>query len=475
MSTTAEASSPGDTARWFTPGLIAITVAALAGRFYYLVQSKVNDTASIFQGDAFWYSTTAQNLARGEFFLSAFTGNPTADHPPLTVVVLAPASLLFRDSTYAQRLTMVLLGAATVAVIGLAARRLAGPRAGLIAAGVAALAPALWVSDVLLMSETPAALLIALILWAGIALADNQERRLVVVAGVLCGLATLARAEMGLFLPLMVWPILVLNRGQTWQHRARLVGLATAATVAVIAPWTVLNLTRFQEPVLLSNNDGVTLLGANCRSTYEGAITGGWVIEPCLTDLYTTIDDHKPPRTAAQRDEQRRAAAVNPAVKLCDDPFQKRLPCWDASKVSKLMRAKGLRYITHHKADLPRVILARNGRVWGFYQPGRGASAGLAEGRERWVSQWGFFQTWALLPVSAAGAVVLRKRRVSLIPFAASVLIVVVVSSAFYGLVRFRLPYDVASCLLAGVAFSALFGSDENAGRSSSRWPWTPQ
>ena len=63
--------------RWFTPGLIAITLAALVGRFTYLIRSRVNNTASIFQGDAFWYSTTAQNLAKGKLFLNAFTGNPT--------------------------------------------------------------------------------------------------------------------------------------------------------------------------------------------------------------------------------------------------------------------------------------------------------------------------------------------------------------------------------------------------------------
>ena len=461
--------------RWFTPGLIAITLAALVGRFTYLIRSRVNNTASIFQGDAFWYSTTAQNLAKGKLFLNAFTGNPTADHPPLTVIVLGPASLLFRNSTYAQRATMVLLGAATVAVIGLAARRLAGPRAGLIAAGVAALAPTLWVSDVLLMSETPTALLIALLLWAGTELADRQCHRLVLIVGLLCGLATLSRAETGLFLPFMVWPILALSREGSWQQRLKLAGLATIATLAVIAPWTILNLTRFQEPVLLSNNDGVTLLGANCRTTYHGSLTGGWVIEPCLTDLYTTIDGHKPPLTPAQGEAQKAAKLATPRKKLCDDPFQKRLPCWDASKVSKLMRSAGSTYVTHHKADLPRVILARNGRAWGIYRPGQGVAAGVAEGRERWVSRWGFLQTWLLFPVSAAGAIVLRRRRVSLIPFAASVLIVVIVTSAFYGLVRFRLPYDVASCLLIGVAVSALFGSVENGRRSSSQSPSTPQ
>ena len=456
MSTPAEPSSPGDAARWFAPGLAAITLIALIGRFAYLIRSKVDNTLTIYQGDAFWYSTVAQNLAKGKLFLNPFTGNPTADHPPLTVVILAPASFLFRNSGYAQRVTMVLLGAATVVVIGLAARHLAGPKAGLIAATIAAGAPALWVNDVLIMSETLTALLVAMVLWAGIALAERQTIRLALLAGVVCGLAALTRAETGLFLPLMVWPILARARNLDWRRRWQLLVIATAGTAAVMAPWAVLNLTRFQEPVAISNNDGLTLLGANCTTTYNGRLMGGWVIEPCITDLYASIDGKKPALTDAQRAAQRAAGRANTPTALCDDPNQKRLPCWDSSKVSKLMRSEGLRYITGHTRDLPRVVLARNGRVWGFYRFDQAVGTGAFEGRTPWVSRWGFYLTWVLLPASAAGAYVLHRRKVSLAPFIASLLIVVSVTTAFYGLVRFRLPYDVASSLLAGVAISAL-------------------
>lgn len=445
----ATAGSPG----WFLPGLVVITLLGLVGRFVYLVRSKVDKASTFTQGDAFWYSSTAHNLGRGKLFVNAFDGTVTADHPPLTVLLLGPAAVLFPDSTYAQRVTMTLLGAATIAVIGLAARRLAGPVAGLAAAALAAVSPSLWVSDVLIMSETPAALLVALVLWAGIALAERPTTRLVILAGALCGLAALARAETGLFLPLMVWPMLALARDFDWRRRLRLAALATAATVAVIAPWTVLNLTRFQEPVSLSTNDGLTLVGSNCDTTYRGRITGGWTIEPCVTDVYDMIDSRKPPLTEAQRE----AAASDPSAKPCTDPNQARPPCWDSSRVSKLMRSEGARYIGGHLDEVPRVVLIRNARVWGWYRFDQGVGIGAFEGRRQWVSRWGFYTTWALLPVAAAGAILIRRRRISLIPFGASLLVVVVVTSSFYGLVRFRLPYDVASCLLVGVAAAALF------------------
>ncbi len=62
----------------------------------------------------------------------------------------------------AQRLTMTVFGAGVVLLIGLIGRAVAGNRAGLIAAGIAALYPNLWINDGLVMSETLATLAVAL-------------------------------------------------------------------------------------------------------------------------------------------------------------------------------------------------------------------------------------------------------------------------------------------------------------------------
>ena len=62
----------------------------------------------------------------------------------------------------AQRLTMTVFGAGVVLVIGLLGRAVAGDRAGLVAAGIAAVYPNLWINDGLVMSETLATLAVAL-------------------------------------------------------------------------------------------------------------------------------------------------------------------------------------------------------------------------------------------------------------------------------------------------------------------------
>ncbi|QXC62098.1 glycosyltransferase family 39 protein [Aquihabitans sp. G128] len=437
-------------APWFTPALALVALAGLGLRTWHLLASRVDRVPVFEQGDAFWYSTVAINLGDGRLFRNLFTGSPTADHPPLTVLLLGPTSWLFGTSTFAQRVTMVVLGTATIAVVGLAVRNLAGPRAGIAAAAVAALAPALWVNDVLVMSETPTALVVALVLWAGIALSRRPSLRLAAVAGALCGLAALSRAETGLFLPLMVWPLVALARPLPAAQRLRLAGAATLATLVVLAPWTLLNLGRFEEPVAISTNDGLTLAGANCAETYHGAITGGWTLTPCVVDGYARIEAAKPDPAPAL------PAGTDPN-RPCGDPEQHRLPCLDPSQVSKVLRQQGTRYVRAHLGDLPKVVAVRNARVWGLYGLDQAIGTGSNEGRTPWVTRLGFQVTWLLVPFTVAGAVLLRRRGTTVVPFVASVAIVVVVSTAFYGLVRFRLPYDVASCFLAGVAIAAVW------------------
>ena len=450
MTPPAEALPPAGN-RGFGWPLAAIAAVATVIRVAYLLGSHVDRTPTLRQGDAFWYSSTAANLAKGEFFVNEFTGQPTADHPPITALILAPASWLMTKDTMAQRLTMVVIGVLTVVVIGLVGRRLAGPVAGLVAAGVAAGAPALWVNDVVIMSESPTALVVAAVLWIGIVLAERTTPAVALAAGALCGLAALTRAETGLFLPFMVWPIVALAPGRPWSVRLRTAALATAATAAVVLPWTVFNLTRFSEPAVISVNDGVTLLGANCDPTYRGRYLGSWVIDGCLSTVLGSLDARKPPLTASDR--ERLAATPD---RPCPDPLQQRPPCWDSSKISAIMRTEAVHYVSGHLSDLPQVVAARHGRVWGWYRLDQSLEVGEPEGRSPTVTRWGYYVTWALVPVTAAGAWVLHRRRRTVVPFAAALGVVVVTTTVFYGLVRFRLPYDVASCLLVGVAIDEL-------------------
>ena len=87
--------------------------------------------------DSLYYAAQAQQLAHGVWFREVFVDQPGAEHGPLTSTLMAVVSW-GSDPFNRQRLVTVACGIATVAVIGLVGRRVAGDRAGLIAAAIAA-------------------------------------------------------------------------------------------------------------------------------------------------------------------------------------------------------------------------------------------------------------------------------------------------------------------------------------------------
>ena len=104
--------------------------------------------------------------------------------------------------------------------------------------------------------------------------------RLAIQLGTWIGLAALARAESLMLVLLLVAPLVLILSHPRWRARVQaLVVISGALTALVIAPWVVPNLVRFDEPVLMSTNDGITLIGANSPQTYTGEAIGFWSLE----------------------------------------------------------------------------------------------------------------------------------------------------------------------------------------------------
>ncbi|HEV7721394.1 MAG TPA: glycosyltransferase family 39 protein [Iamia sp.] len=428
----------------FDGSLVAIGVVALVGlawRVGYTIDQFRGDHQLFDEGDAVAYSTTAHNTARGHWFEHAFYGTHFADHPPLTVASLVPTGWLFPDSVMAQRYTFCLLGAVAIVLIGLLARSLAGPVAGVAAAVVAAANPNLWMNDAVIMSESISTVLIAGLLWACVGLRRAPTLPRACLVGALCGLTILARAEIGLFLPLLIIPAIVLGGELRRRDRILRAGAAVLMAALVVAPWTLWNTAEFDEPVLISTNDGTTLLGANCPRTYSGSTIGSWSIQ-CVVEF----------NDAAGTEERH----------------------LDASEVSTEQRHEGVAYIRDNLGRVPKVVYARLGRTFGWWEIGQQVYINQGEGRPKWASWAGYWSFWALIPVSIAGAVALRRRRADLLPAAATLVTVVLVSAAFYGISRFRLPLDVMTCVLAGAAVSALV-ERRRAARSGAADPDEPR
>jgi 4-amino-4-deoxy-L-arabinose transferase-like glycosyltransferase len=391
------------------------------------------------RGDELFYNAEANFLAQGHGFNEPFTGftnpgakaAPAADHPPLTVVVLAPVSWLadhaplswiikepLHDHVREHRYTMVLFGTLLVALIGLLGRRIGGDTVGLVAAGIAAVSPNIFVNDGLVMSETLTALAVVAAMLAVLWWRDRPSRWRAVALGALCGIATLARVEFALLVPLLGVVVLFSPRppaAEQWKQA----GVVALTALVVVAPWVGFNLARFRDPTFVSTNDGLTLAGANCDALYHGRAMGFW------------------------------------SLSCAADP-----PPGDQSQAASALRRRGIDYIKAHATRLPVVVLARVGRTWSLFRPLDMVKLNTGEDREEWVTRLGLVVYYPTLLFAVVGALSLWRRRRRLVLWVLLVppIVVTVNTIVTYGQTRFRAGAEPSLALLAAVGIVALVG-----------------
>jgi 4-amino-4-deoxy-L-arabinose transferase-like glycosyltransferase len=297
----------------------------------------------------------------------------------------------------------------------------AGDTPALWAGGIAAVYPNLWVNDGVVMAETLTALFTALVLWAVYRFADRPSGWIALLIGGLTGLAALTRAELALVGILAFLPV-AYRACDGWGRRVGALGLAGLAGAVVLAPWMAYNATRFERPVLISTNDGLTLVAAYCDPQFFGPDPGLWDFA-CLFPL----------------------GALDPEVQASEQ-----------SVLNADYRHIAKEYALDHLDALPRVAAIRVARTWSLYDPASMARYSVNEGREEAVSWAGFVTWWLLVPAAVAGGLVLHGRRRMLWPLITPFIVVTLISAVFYGLIRFRVPAEVSLVVLAGVALAEL-------------------
>jgi hypothetical protein len=310
---------------------------------------------------------------------------------------------------------MVVLGTLLVGLIGLLGRRIGGDAVGLVAAGIAAISPNIWVNDGLVMSETVTSVIVVVVLYVAVTSLREPTPTRVAILGALCGFAALARAELLLFVPLLAVPI-AWHRPNPWRR----VLTTVLASVIVITPWVAYNESRFKDPTFISTNDGIALAGSNCQPVYYGRHIG-------LTDLFPPCLDVPP-------------------------------PAGDQSQVAKVYRTRALHYARTHGGRAVLVALARVGRTWSVYRPTDMVWYNVDEGRERWVTRLGLLFYYPTLLFAIGGAVALwrRKKGWFLWILTAPAIVVTLSSAATYGQTRFRAAAEPSLALLAAVGVVAL-------------------
>jgi len=424
-------------ARWieasFRAQLLVVAGVGFIGRVFYVIFAKHDQTLAttdIFPGDQFFYSRAADAIAEGDGFVTPWhdiairvglaepgsAAAHAADHPPLTALVAAPASLLpgaRGDHLFEQRFIMCAVGAAVIVVVGLLAREVAGRAIGLTAAVIAAVYPGFWINDGLVMAESLTALTVAGVLLLAARYRRAPSARLAVWLGLWIGLGALARAETLLLAALVALPLMVVTHATLRERlsRAAVVGVVTAI---VVAPWVVPNLVRFEEPVVMSHGDGLVLVGANNDAVYKGGGLGFWFPPAEFIDAEGRFDDSDP------------------------------------SVDSRVARDQAVTYIGDHLRDQPRVMAARLGRLWSVYRPLDTAQLNTQEGRELWASHLSLAGLYLVVPLAMVGWWRLG-RGWSRWLLGVMVVHVSLMGALFYGIPRFRVPAEVALVVAAAI------------------------
>ena len=320
------------------------------------------------------------------------------------MLLLTPLAKLGGLTYTSARVVGAFVGAGAVAVVGLVGRRLAGERAGLIAAGVAAAYPAWVVGDTSGMSEGLYLLLVAAAL---LALLDRRA----VLAGLAIGLATLTRSEGLLLVPLAAWPLL-------WGRRA---AVATGVVLLVLAPWAIRNTVQLDRFVPVSTNDATVVAGANCPPAYHGRDTGSWV-PACLS-------------------------LVRPST--------------DEGVLAARWQSAGLHYAKHHAGRVPAVAAVRVLRTWRLWQPLR---APVSEGENRIADK--VAALWFLILLLPAGALGMWRAPLAArdrLLLGALLVLITLTSAIGWGSPRFARPAELGLMLAAAAYVAATRDSPSGA------------
>jgi len=420
--------APPARSRWFAVSLLAVTVAGLALRVAYVWFSRRH---AVFGGDPLYYHSGAELLARGDGFINpyAYVGHRTvqaADHPPLYLMYLAVFSLFGMTSITWHLLASALLGTASIVVAGLVGREIAGPRAGIVAAVVVAFYPNTWRYDGMLLSETMVIFVVLVTLWVAYRYWHRPSIGRLAVVGLAVGLGTLARSELILLTIFLILPLALLVQDRSWGERLRLLAIGALGFLAVVGPWVVFNLVRFDHTVVLSENLGGTLATSNCDEVYYGDKLGFWHY-PCGDQI---LANH----------------GIGPyEFKGASDRY---------------LRQDAIAYIRSHASRVPVVIAARVGRITGVFRPRQQASFDIyLENFPKWVSDLGLWTYYPMVVGAVIGGVILRRRREAVFPLLAAIFTVLATCALFYAATRFRATAEPALCLLAAVALDAAIGA----------------
>jgi hypothetical protein len=252
----------------FRRGLFALSLAGLAARLLWVVLEPATFPVA---DETMWISWGTETLPSPNVAFSPLRLR-FVFHPPLYLYFVGVPYALF-GTLEAVKYAQCLAGALLAPALGLAGRRAFGERAGLVAAGIAALYPEL----VWFASHFWAETVFTVLLWWAmerlLAADASRSATAAAAAGLLWGLAVLTRETVLYFLPLAaVW--------LAWRRAGGALRAAVllAAALLVVVPWTLRNWLVFDAFVPVSTAGALNLWQGNTRLTRQQVYEEYWSV-----------------------------------------------------------------------------------------------------------------------------------------------------------------------------------------------------
>ena len=359
------------------------------------------------------YLGYARVIADGHGFIEPWTGLPTAYYPPgypwFLGIVTWVATPVTSDLPLLIAMAQAVLGAVSVVLGALVARRLAGARAGLAAAAGLALYPNLIFHSGAILGETLyiTLFLTFLVVALGRSWPTDLTVRRALVAGLVLGLAVMVRPISLAVVPVVagVWWWAVPGR----KRPARLILALLAGVALCTVPWTVRNAVRMDAFVLLSTNTGDNLcIGHSPHAT--GAFSAD---EWCAT--HHRFLDGPPAEVAADKEKTKRAIEA-----VLDDPGREPWLVW-----------RRFWFMWVRDGDHDGVIAVQSYRIDPFLSR-------TTEARLAYIADVAY---WAVVAAGLAGtAALMHRRRPEDVLLVGSALMTALVPLMFFGDTRFKVP-----------------------------------
>ena len=381
--------------------------------------------------DGVYYHFAANALVDGHGFINPWNGAATGQHPPAWIVLLTLPSLAGFESLLAHQVFAALVGTATVPLVGVAGRAIAGTRVGLIAAGVAAMNPNLWVRERELLGQTLVFPLVAVTLVIAYRYWKAPRAITLMAVGAMCGLLALVHASLVLLIAVLL-PLLALGApsGPSRATRLKQLGAAVGVAIIVLLPWVVRQTVRFERPTFLTTTFGLNLRVGTCPAGYYGGRIGSF--DP---DIWLPMTD-----TSSDR------CGYDPALATETEQDDEHL-------------SRALSYMRDNADRVPIVAVARQGRMWALFRPFQTSALEQEFGTgPLGVHHAGVVFYWALVPLVLAGGVHLRRSGVTLLPMVPFFLVAIAAAALAFGTYRYRAPAEVPIAILAA---------------SGIEWSWT--